>query len=362
MHEVTRLAAVVLLAACGGNAATRATTPIVATGSAARGGSGAITDDDTPPVDALSALAGSAGNVSWIVPRTASLEIGGTAIDTPEGAAPTQIALLERHGSEIRIGVWLDHARFALWSDRQWLLGTIIEPAEVQGDNPEFHAFSDDPIEVVLEPGAHVRRLGHRDGSTRVRYIGAVEVDGWVPDKAIADGAPAIDPIGRMYDGHPTLTVMSGGAIRSEPKWAARALAVMANGYFVDELAQVDESWVEVRYHDGDVLVHGYYGKHEPPERTHKPHAETPIVPVAPNATAASGTCLYARAGGDAVGFLVGDQRVELSPASDGWSSLSIDTPWGPIAFAAHGSPGGDLVACAPPGSVPAAASSPSVP
>jgi len=62
-------------------------------------------------------------------------------------------------------------------------------------------------------------------------------------------------------------------------------------------------------------------------------------------------TCLYARDQGEPIGYLVGDQRVELA-ASDrlGWWKLAIDTPWGPTTFAARGATKLELLPC---GSVP---------
>jgi len=93
--------------------------------------------------------------------------------------------------------------------------------------------------------------------------------------------------------------------------------------------------------------------RRDPPGRVHH-WAETDGTPmITPNATAASGTCLYARARGDAIGYLVGTRPVDLEDAGAGWWTLTIDTPWGPLAFAAHGAARTELVACAPPGTVP---------
>jgi hypothetical protein len=351
VQEVTARWAFVALVGCGTAPAAHPAAPTKpAVGSAAT-----VHDDDTPAVDALSALATEPSEVSWIVPKPAVLELGGTSIDAPDAAPATQVAVLERHGNDLRVGVWLEHARFALWTDRQWLLGTVVRSTRVRGDVPEFNDLSaQEPIEAVLEPGAHVRRLAHKDSETRIRYLGVVEVDGWVADDALADRAAPHDPVGRIWDGGKTLTIVPGSVIRSEPRWASRELAVMANGYFVDEVREVDDSWSEVTYHDGDVRVHGYYGRHDPPDRIHRPNPpDSPLPPVVANAVAPSGTCLYARRGGDPVGFVVGDRDVDFEPASDGWATIAIDTPWGPVTFAAHGVDIANLAACAPPGSVP---------
>jgi len=163
-------------------------------------------------------------------------------------------------------------------------------------------------------------------------------------------------PIGRLPTGRATLSVFPGIVIRSEPQWSARELAVMATGYFLDEIKEVDDAWVEVGYEDGDVRVHGFVSPRAPPGSVHHVREADAAAPVAPNATAPSGTCLYAREAGEPIGYLVGDRPVALEPAQPGWFALAIDSPWGPMTFAARGATEADLVACAPAGSVPAPA------
>ena len=55
----------------------------------------------------------------------------------------------------------------------------------------------------------------------------------------------------------------------------------------------------------------------------------------------------------------LGVARVELDDTGNGWWTLTVDTPWGPLAFAAQGPTKSELVACAPPGSVPPVAPPP---
>jgi len=126
---------------------------------------------------------------------------------------------------------------------------------------------------------------------------------------------------------------------------------------------EVDTAWVEVAYADSDVSVHGYLSKHDPPGPVHRSRdPEVPPPKAVPNGKVASGTCLYARARGEAIGYVVGDRDVELADGGDGWWTITIDTPWGAVAFAARGPTRGDLVACAPPGSVPPPAPPPGAP
>ena len=137
--------------------------------------------------------------------------------------------------------------------------------------------------------------------------------------------------------------------IRSEPKWAARALATTAQGYFVDTIKDVDDTWVEVAYEDGDVRVHGYVSKHEPPGRVHRPHDDENVQVIAPNGRLLGGTCLYGHEGGEAIGYAVANSPAEITAGSHtGWFEVAIDSPWGPLAFAATGANESELATCAP--------------
>ncbi len=206
----------------------------------------------------------------------------------------------------------------------------------------------------MLRAGAHVRRLARKGGLVRVRFVGAVEVEAWVSEALLGDAGPPRDPVGRIPSGHRTMLVLPGAVIRAEPRWAADALAMIADGHLVGVVRELEPAWVAVAYADGDVSVRGYLSRRDPPGRVHRPRdPEVPPVTVAPNGKVASGTCLYASARGEPVGYVVGDPEVELGDLGGGWWSLAIDTPWGAIAFAARGPVAGELEACAPPGSVP---------
>jgi hypothetical protein len=206
-------------------------------------------------------------------------------------------------------------------------------------------------VHAVLRAGARVQRLARKGGQAHVRYVGAVEVEAWVPDKLLGEGGARRGPVVRRPSGRQVLHVMPGAVIRDEPRWAARALATVASGYLLDQVREVEPPWALVAYEDSDVSVRGYLSRHAPPGRVHRPGGpEVPLPAVAPNGKARSGTCLYARARGDAIGYIVGDREVELDDAGAGWWSLAIDTPWGPIAFAARGPARSELLPCAPPG------------
>jgi hypothetical protein len=316
------------------------------------------------PIDVIAALGETGREVSYIVPGAARLELGGALALAPDGTEPLEVVPLEQRGDDVRVGVRLDHARFAVWTQRARMLAILARDQRVE-ETPGigFSAPGAEPVEARLRATALVRRLGHDGHWTRVRYLGALEIDGWVPDDALVDHTPAGKmPIGRIPNGRPTLSVFPGVIIRSEPQWNARELAIMATGYFVDEIKAIDDAWVEVGYEDGDVVVHGFVSRRDPPGRIHHVRSADPPTRVNANATAPSGTCLYTREDGEQVGYLVGDHPVALDATHPGWFALAIDTPWGPITFAARGATEAELEACAPPGSVPAPAPRPPPP
>jgi hypothetical protein len=346
----------IVLAACGGSPAPVERTP-VARGSAPR----VRGVEDKPPIDPIAVLAPvEEGRVSWLLPGRIQLELGGSATESPGGTRPIEVALVDRQGDLVRAVVRLEHARFSLWTESSRLLAVIEREQRVTtylGANPMVDKF------VVLRPGARVRRLARKDNLTHVRFVGALEVEGWVPDEVLGESSPARDRIGRIPSGRRTLMVIPGAVIRAEPKWTGGELATVANGHFVDTIKDIDSAWVEVAYADGDVSVRGYVSRHAPPNRVHR--ARDPEVPpptVVPNAKLASGTCLYTKRDGDMVGYIVGDREVHLEGAGHGWWTVSFDTPWGPIPFVARGPTQTSLFACAPAGSVPPPARTVTVP
>ena len=306
-----------------------------------------------PPVDPIAALSpGDDDEVSWLVPGRIQLEAGGAAIDGPGGNRPIEVSVIDEQGGMVRAAVQLDHVRFSAWSDRARLLAVVRRDTKIT-----LRAGPPSEMFVLLRSGAKVRRLAHQNQSTQVRYVGALSVEGWIPDDALRQSWPRRDlPSGsRVPTGRRSLMVIPGAVIRTDPQWTARELAVMASGHFLDLVKERDDGWAEVTYGDGELMVHGYVSKRDPPGHAHRyKDPEIPLAKITPNTKLASGTCLHTRVGGDAIGYLVGDQPVELADAGKlGWFTVSVDTPWGPIAFAARGPDATSLASCAPDGSVP---------
>jgi hypothetical protein len=270
--------------------------------------------------------------------------LGAASVQAIEGAPRLEVSVLEEQGGDVRVGVRLDHARFALWMAKTRLLALVAHDQRI--DISGGFAGGPDPIQVVLHAGAQVQRLARKDGKTHVRYVGALEVEGWIPEAALTDRAPAgRTPLGRLPTGRTTLMLMPGAVIRVEPKWGAQQLAVVNQGYLVDEIQKIDQAWSEVAYEDGDIAVHGYVSKRDPPGRTHRKPPVDPIPPLTPNATVADGTCLFVA--GEEVGFIVGAQPAIIERAArPGWFVLTIDTPWGPIGFDAKGAIETELAKC----------------
>jgi hypothetical protein len=308
-------------------------------------------EPDRAPIDPIAALTPDDAEQSWVVPGPIQLELGGTPLAAGGSGRPIEVAVIDHQGNLERIAVRLEHARFSVWIDRANLLSVLRRDQRI---DVGVAAIGSD-VEVVLRAGAKVRRLAHRDRETQIRYLGALQVEGWVPDAALADRGRGRDGTGRVPTGRKTLMVVPGAVIRAEPRWASGALAVMANGYFLDTIRELDQAWVEVGYEDGDVAVHGFVSKRDPPGRVHHWREPDSAPAISTNATVASGTCLYARARGESIGYVVGNRPVDLEDVGAGWWSLSIDTPWGPLELAARGTARGDLSACAPPSTVPPA-------
>jgi hypothetical protein len=215
-----------------------------------------------------------------------------------------------------------------------------------------------DDTHVRLRAGAVVQRLARKDKRSQVRYVGALEIEGWVPDELIVDEGPPRDRPVRVPRGGRTRPqhVFPGAAIRSEPRWAGtqNTLAVVANAYSLDTVREIDQAWSVIAYDDADISVQGYLSRRDPPGRVHK-LKDPDVAPqkIQANAKVPSGTCLYTHVKGEPIGYIVGDQDVMLDDTGGGWWTLTIDSPWGPIPFAAQGPTRIDLAGCAPAGSVP---------
>lgn len=287
---------------------------------------------------------------SYVVPGRASLEHDGVQIEAPAGQNEIAVTLLEQQAASVRVAVRADGIAFSLWSERPRLLGIIkhdIRASERMGGG----WVGQDAPYAVLRAGALVRVLGHKDKWTQVRYYGQLEIDGWIPDDALTWSAPERhNNVGRFPSGAQTLMVLPGTVIRTEPKWAADQLAVVALGYIVDNIQQLDDAWSIVAYDDGDVHVRGYASRRDPPGQVHRPRqADAPLPPLATNAKLPRGTCLYAASRGEPVGFLLADHDAAIAAdRTAGWFDVTLETPWGPIAFAAKGPDDHSLATCGP--------------
>jgi hypothetical protein len=361
-----------MLSACGAPAA-RSTTTTPGAPAPRAASAGGADRADRPLVDPIAALKPyDKAEASSIIPGPIALELGQPELAGSGGKQPIEVTQIDREGDLVRVAVRREHLRFSVWIARKYLLPVLKHDQRIAAMGPPPAATFGDvdggPIVATLRAGAVVQRIGHRDKDkkTQIRYSGALEVEGWVADAELGERGPARDHVGKLPTGRPSLMVLPGSVIRSEPRWAGdiNQLALVANGYALDQIKEVDASWVEVVYEDGDVRVHGYVSRHDPPGRLHRARDDGSTQAVAPNAVAASGTCLYARPGGEPIGYVVGSLPVELDDNAGraGWLQLTTDTPWGPLAFAVKGASKSELAACAPPGSVPPPPTAPATP
>jgi hypothetical protein len=288
------------------------------------------------PIDVIAVLADLRVDTVSIKTGPAQLILGGTTIQAHDDLV-LEVDLLEERGREVRVGVRLDQARFAVWTARARLLGVLAREQYIRARPSGEHVRAGDPIEVTLRSGARVAKLARENGYTQIRYIGALEIEGWVPDEALVErGAAGRVPGRRLASGRKTLTVTPGAQIRSEPRMNARVLALLHDSYFVDQVKPLDDGWTEVRYEDNDVAVHGFLSKRDPPGRLHRRRDAEPAPATPTNATVAAWTCLHAD--GEPIGFTTVATLVQLERAARvGWFELTLDTPWGPLTFEARG-------------------------
>src|SRR3569623_1173174 len=349
-----------LAAACGGSVA-----PVAATAPAAKPAAKTSVHpiEVLDPITVLSA-APDAYPHSFLVPGLASLDLAGPQIQAPPAAPELEVTLLDEQSTMVRAAVRFGGIGFALWTERARLLEIVTREQRVSAHVGGGWYGPDAGVApyAELHTGAHVRVLGHRDKEawTQVRYLGALEIDGWVPDAALTERTRDLHHnIGRFPTGMQSLMVLPGTVIRTEPKWVADQLAIVASGFLLDVIQPVAEAWSAIAYEDGDIAVRGYASKQDPPGEVHRPHAvDAPPAAVTPNAQVPRGTCLYATQDGEPLGFLLATHEGELSSARVfGWFTLSFDTPWGPITFMTPGLSAQSLATCGPP--LPSAPPSP---
>jgi len=338
-----------VVTACGSSVPAAAPVPSSApsapTAPAKRAASARIERALIDPLVALTPTMG--GPMSLLQPGSAQLELHATPIVSPGSTRPVPVTIVAEQGSRVRVAVRLAHARFVIWTERARLYALVLRDQQL-APGPGRVVTSSEP-HATVRAGTAVMRLARKDTWTQVRYSGAVELDGWLPEAVLAEEAPWRSQRGRTLSGRKTLMVTPGAVIRAEPRWAGRQIAVMANGYLLDNVRDVDEAWSEISYADGDLALTGFVSRRDPPGRVHRKRPDPALapVPITPNTRVASGTCLYARANGDPIGYLVGEQDVDLAGDGRGGWTLAVDTPWGPIAFAARGPDPTSLAACA---------------
>ncbi len=336
--------ALVVLAACGGVPSTPLTTAGSATPVAHVERAKAF-----EPIDLFTALASPENPdaaTAFVAPVPLQLELGGSVYESTS-VDMDRATLVDRAGTKVRVALRHGAMHFGAWVDDYGVLPAVVRDigvAELAGGGSSDVGTT---FEVALRPGARVRRLAHAKGWTQVRYDGELEVNGWLPDDALADVFVQPARHMRLPTGAPQLMLMPGAIFRTRPEWTGRELAILASGYLVDVIKELDDAWVEVAYTDTEVRMHAVVSKHAPPGRVHRPHEREPVVPIVPDATAPRGTCLYARAGGEPIGFFDADQPVQLVESGQlGWWTLRVDTPWDGLAFLVEGHARDALATC----------------
>jgi hypothetical protein len=280
-----------------------------------------------------------------VIPRAAWVDLGDNAITDNDARDAIEVILVERGATTVRVAVHSPVARFVVWVRRADLLSVLGQEIEVR---PTMGASSSNrDIAATLHRGAHVEVLAQKGERSQVRYNGALEVETWVPTKALLLEDEPLENNGAAFRGNPIFNALPGLAIRGEPRWGADLLAVLARGYFLEDLGAVDAAWNEVGYADSAVEVRGFASRQQPPMRLHvTPPPEVASSSLISNETLPAGTCLYATIKGEVVG-ITEQLAVAAEPADrEGWWNVSFETAWGPLRFWANRQ-GGVWTSCA---------------
>jgi hypothetical protein len=270
----------------------------------------------------------------WVVPRGAWLDVGESSAP-PDGDAPepVEVMIVERGATLVRIAFHTTQLKFVAWVRRADLLGVLARNVEIRSDfAPPARA-----IGATLYRGARVEVLERKAERVRVRYSGALELETWIAKDALVEQAEPLEASGPAFIGGVLFHAIPGLAIRSEPRWGSDLVAVLARTYFLEDLGIVDDAWNEVSYTDHALKVHGFASRREPPTRLRLPiHPHATATPFAGKDILTAGACLYASPKGEAVGVAGPVPAIIIADERDGWWSVTLDTPWGPIRFAAR--------------------------
>lgn len=283
------------------------------------------------PIDVISVLAAAPVETGAIVIGPAQLHLAGVQLDPRETGAVHDVDVFETRGNDVRVGIRFNGVRFAVWTTRSQLLGVLTRK----------HSIGE---AVHLEPGVRVHTLGRKNGRTQFRYIGAIEIEGSIPDDALAERGPARRRLVRQASGATKQLFIAGAVIRSEPRTHAPVLGHLHHSIALDVVQHVDNAWHEIAYKDTDIFVRGFISRLAPPGRIHRRPDEEPLPLVTTNATVPPNTCLFAD--GEPIGFTDATVAVHLAPARPNWFTLTVDTPWGHTAFEAKGPIESQLATC----------------
>lgn len=271
---------------------------------------------------------------TWLKARSARLDVGDEpAIPDSEGD-PVEVMLVEPGATLVRVAWRGPAARFVVWVERRDLFGVLKRDVPFRAEL----APPTSPAGGTLRQGAAVEVLERTAERSKIRYSGAVELETWVPNDSLsADGEPvdrgSPSPRGKIFHAAPGL------AIRSEPRWGSPLVAALARTYFVSEVRALDDAWSEVEFSDDAVTVRGFASRRDPPVRlAGRASASQPMAPstIEANEKLPGGVCLYARERGEQVGISNEVAVAAQRGGAEGWWAVTMETPWGPMQFAAE--------------------------
>ena len=320
---------------CGAARPTASNQAAASAPSATTSGASAVASEGAKPDAMVAILIASQPATPMTLVRIGPAEFdASTPISGPEITAPTFIdaAAISVQGRRTRIAFDTPDLRMLLWvpspAVAQYIAADLVLP-QLPGFGTEPRGYA------KLRAGALVETLGQRDDKIEIRHLGGLQVTGTVPHSALTAtvperriGAPA---------GFNTILTIPGALIRQQPTLAAPILATVNTAYKIVRLRSVDATWDEVAYSDFAVDVRGYYAKTMPPGPRNGQWQQRSQASLenTGDTTLPAGTCLYASVGGAITGIIKKDCKaaVTISPRN-GWSTVELATPWGPLAVA----------------------------
>jgi hypothetical protein len=243
------------------------------------------------------------------------------------GAAPA-LVVVDQVLDRVRVIAPQDHLRMLLWIDDNDLYTVMTRSVVVVG------AAADPGAALRVRPGLPVEIDGERRGMAHVKHRdGCVSFSGWVPRSAVGKQfIPVVAAVGQASS-----MVTAGSVVVERP--GGREVARFLADCEAIETGPESDGFRPIRYATEWFDVRGWVAT-----------GTGKATGVASGGSSwgyglghlgmwgsrtrfrlDEGTCLYARRGGPAIGLVTEDTDAPLSPATNGWRQVPIESGWGDL-------------------------------